>query len=72
MKLQKIVWFEGMKLDPHHFQHADKFSQHNLHGRITSLNINAWGLKEFTIDKQHWQEGSLDLISCSGVMPDGL
>jgi type VI secretion system protein ImpJ len=72
MKLQKIVWFEGMKLDPHHFQQAEKFSQYNLNGRINSLNINGWGLKEFTIDKAALAGGQFGLISCSGVMPDGL
>jgi type VI secretion system protein ImpJ len=72
MKLQKIVWFEGMKLDPHHFQLADKFNQYNLNTRINSLNNYAWGLKEITVDEAALAGGQFGLISCSGVMPDGL
>jgi type VI secretion system protein ImpJ len=72
MKLKKVVWYEGMKLDPHHFQQAEKFYQESLNTRINSLNVNSWGLKEFSIDKAALAGGQFNLTSCSGIMPDGL
>lgn len=72
MKLQKVIWHEGMKLDPHHFQQADKFNQYYTHTRIISENPNSWGLKELHIDSAAISGGSFGLVRCSGIMPDGL
>jgi type VI secretion system protein ImpJ len=72
MKLQKVVWYEGMKLDPHHFQQADKFNQYYTHSRINSENPNSWGMQELHIDSAAISGGSFGLVRCSGIMPDGL
>ncbi|QQS36596.1 MAG: type VI secretion system baseplate subunit TssK [Ignavibacteriales bacterium] len=72
MKFQKVVWYEGMKLDPHHFQQADKYSQYYTNSRINTQNPNSWGLKELQFDDAAISGGSFGLVRCSGVMPDGL
>lgn len=72
MKLQKVVWFEGMKLDPHHFQLADKYNQYLINSRASSLNSNAWGMVDIQFDLAALAGGSFSLISCKGLMPDGL
>ncbi|HVO72407.1 MAG TPA: type VI secretion system baseplate subunit TssK [Ignavibacteriaceae bacterium] len=72
MKLQKVVWFEGMKLDPHHFQQADRYNQYYINKRINGINPNYWGFGDFQIDEAALAGGSFGLISCSGIMPDGL
>lgn len=72
MKFQKVVWYEGMKLDPHHFQQADKYNQYYTNSRIASENPNAWGLRELHIDSAAISGGSFGLVRCSGIMPDGL
>jgi type VI secretion system protein ImpJ len=71
MKIQKVVWFEGMKLDPHHFQLADRYHQYNINSRVNSINPNSWGFKEFQPDMAALSGGSFSLVRCSGVMPDG-
>ena len=50
MKMQKTVWFEGMKLDPHHFQQADRYNHYYINSRIGMINSNYWGLKNLQID----------------------
>lgn len=72
MKMQKVVWFEGMKLDPHHFQQADKYNQFLLNSKINSLHPDSWGLKQLQVDMAALAGGNFGLVACSGVMPDGL
>jgi type VI secretion system protein ImpJ len=72
MKMQRVVWFEGMKLDPHHFQQADRYNQYYVNTRINLMNSNYWGLKEIQIDNAALAGGMFGLIRCSGILPDGL
>jgi type VI secretion system protein ImpJ len=61
-----------MKLDPHHFQQADKYNQFLLNSRINTLNPNYWGLKELQVDLAALSGGNFGLVACTGIMPDGL
>jgi len=72
MKMQRVVWFEGMKLDPHHFQQADRYNQYYINTRINLINSNYWGLKDFQTDNAALAGGSFGLINCSGIMSDGM
>jgi len=72
MKMQKVVWYEGMKLDPHHFQQADRYNQYYINSRINLINSNYWGLKEFKIDIAALASGTFGIVECKGIMPDGL
>ena len=71
MKFQKVVWYEGMKLDPHHFQQSDRYNQYNLNSKLRLLNPNFWGIKEMQIDSAALAGGSFGFVECSGIMPDG-
>ncbi|MEE9429993.1 MAG: type VI secretion system baseplate subunit TssK [Melioribacteraceae bacterium] len=71
-KYQKVIWHEGMKLDPHHFQQSDRFFQYSLNKRMDSVYINNWGFSELQIDTASLANGNFSLVNCSGVMPDGL
>jgi type VI secretion system protein ImpJ len=72
MKMQKIVWFEGMKLDPHHFQQTDRYNHYYINSRIEMINYNYWGLKNLQIDNAALAGGNFSLIECSGIMSDGM
>ena len=71
MKFQKVVWYEGMKLDPHHFQQADRYNQYNLNSKLRLLNPNFWGIKAMQADSAALAGGSFGFVECSGIMPDG-
>ena len=71
MKLQKVVWYEGMKLNPHHFQQTDKYNHYYLNSRINLINPNFWGIREIQVDNAALSGGTFNLVKCSGVMPDG-
>ena len=68
----KVVWSEGMTLDPHHFQQSDRFHQANLNFRLGGLSPFAWGVRELVIDKEALVNGQFRLLRCAGVEPDGL
>lgn len=72
MKMQKTVWYEGMKLDPHHFQQSDRYSNYYINSRLLMINSNNWGLKSLVVDNAALAGGNFSLVSCSGIMPDGM
>lgn len=69
---QKIVWYEGMNLDPHHFQQWDRYHKSFLVSRIRSVIKYDWGLLEIAIDKESLMNGQFTLLRGKGVTPDGL
>ena len=68
----KVTWFEGMTLDPHHFQQWDRFHQANLNFRIHAVSPHSWGVGELAIDQDALINGQFRLLRCSGLQPDGL
>lgn len=69
---KKVVWFEGMTLDPHHFQQWDRHRRGELDARLRAVAPLGWGLAQVEIDEERLANGELALVSCAGVMPDGL
>ncbi len=67
----KVLWYEGMTLDPHHFQQWDRFHQSSLNFRIRSLSPFYWGVSELSIEKDALANGMMKLVKATGVMPDG-
>ncbi|MGH7496403.1 MAG: type VI secretion system baseplate subunit TssK [bacterium] len=71
-RLQKVVWYEGMNLDPHHFQQMDRAFRAILNARVRAQARYDWGFSELQINKEALANGQIALLSCKGVTPDGL
>jgi type VI secretion system protein ImpJ len=69
---KKVIWYEGMNLDPHHFQQWDRYHKSTLDFRIRSITHYNWGLLEIAIDEDSLINGQFSLLRCKGVTPDGL
>ncbi|NWC96768.1 MULTISPECIES: type VI secretion system baseplate subunit TssK [unclassified Pseudomonas] len=67
----KVVWSEGMLLQPQHLQQHDRFLQAQLEARVGTLRAYAHGFSRLKIDPQQLALGKLSLLSYSGVLPDG-
>ncbi len=67
----KVVWSEGMFLQPQHFQQHDRYLQAMLESRVAALAPFPYGFSELKIDEQQLALGKLALLSCRGVLPDG-
>jgi type VI secretion system protein ImpJ len=67
----KVVWSEGMLLQPQHLQQHDRYLHSMLESRVAGLRPWAWGFSSLKFDEQQLAMGKLALLSCSGVLPDG-
>lgn len=67
----KVIWSEGMLLQPQHLQQHDRFLQAHIESRIGALQAYGWGFSRLELDEQHLALGKLALKSFSGVLPDG-
>ncbi|RNF29282.1 type VI secretion protein, partial [Massilia aurea] len=67
----KVVWSEGMLLQPQHLQQHDRYLATQLEARVGALRPYAWGVARLEIDAQQLALGKLALASFGGVLPDG-
>lgn len=68
---RKVVWSEGMLLQPQHLQQHDRYLQTQLESRVGRLRPYAWGFAALRIDEQQLALGKLALLACEAVLPDG-
>lgn len=67
----KVVWSEGMLMQPQHLQQHDRYWQSQLEARVAGLRPYGWGFSSLTIDEQQLGLGKLSLQACHAVLPDG-
>jgi len=69
----KILWKEGMYLEPHHFQLLEGFQLAHANTRIGSLSYAGfqYGFTELTIGRDALLRGNFTITDATGVFPDG-
>ncbi|BCG65725.1 MAG: type VI secretion system protein ImpJ [Methyloprofundus sp.] len=67
----KVIWTEGMFLQPLHFQQQDRNVQNWVESRCAGLQSYSWGITQIEVDQQLLAIGKFGLISCQGIFPDG-
>ena len=67
----KVIWSEGLFLQPHHFQQADRYAEALVSGVATRAGPYLWGVSDLEIDKEVLKFGKFSIKSCSGLTPDG-
>ena len=67
----KVVWSEGMFLQPQHFQQQDRYVEGLVDLRAGPLRPYGWGFSHLVIDDQLLAQGKLALQSARGILPDG-
>ena len=67
----KVVWSQGMFLQPHHFQQEARFFEHLIDARARASEPHGWGFSELVLDEGGLALGRLGLVRASGVLPDG-
>ncbi|MBX8488840.1 type VI secretion system baseplate subunit TssK [Pseudomonas cichorii] len=71
MSEHKVIWREGMLLRPQHFQHNDRYYDHQMKVRTRLAGAYVWGFTELVIDPQFLTSGQIVIAQASGVLPDG-
>ncbi|MEP7280810.1 MAG: type VI secretion system baseplate subunit TssK [Rubrivivax sp.] len=67
----KVMWTEGMFLQPQHFQQQDRFAARQLDGRWRATSPWPWGLAALQIDDAALLQGQVMVAAARGVLPDG-
>ena len=67
----KVVWSEGMFLNPQHFQQQERYFERLLEGKCSAYGAYGWGMHDFEIDQQLLTLGKVSVIKAKGVFPDG-
>lgn len=67
----KVVWTEGMFLQPQHFQQHDRYLEYQLRQRLIATIGHAWGYTSLAIDEAALTLGKLGINAAEGILPDG-
>ena len=67
----KVIWSEGMFLQPQHLQQHDRYLEKLLESRVSSATPYGWGFVKLALDNSALALGKLALSYASGIFPDG-
>jgi type VI secretion system protein ImpJ len=67
----KVLWTEGLFLQPHHFQQADRYTEALVAGLACRITPYAWGVSALEIDMDVLKVGQFAVKSCAGLTQDG-
>lgn len=67
----KVAWKEGLFLQPHHLQQADRYVERLVQARTSVISPYHWGVSELRFNRDLAQQAQIGLISVAGVFPDG-
>jgi type VI secretion system protein ImpJ len=67
----RVVWSEGLFLQPQHFQQQDRYLERFVETRCASLAPYSWGFTEVEFERDFLKIGKIGLRRAAGVFPDG-
>ncbi len=67
----KVVWSEGMFLQPQHFQQQDRYFERLVRERVAALRPYGWGITELRINHELLGVGKFAVSQCRGIFEDG-
>src|SRR5262245_54074180 len=71
MSYNRVIWSEGLFLQPQHFQQQDRYFERYVEGRCKALIANSWGFTEIELERDLMSIGKFGLRRGEGVFPDG-
>jgi type VI secretion system protein ImpJ len=67
----RVIWTEGMFLQPQHFQQHDRHWEHQWRQRLQQAVAYAWGFTALSLDDASLTLGKVGIAAAQGLMPDG-
>jgi type VI secretion system protein ImpJ len=67
----RVIWSEGLFLQPQHFQQQERYFERYVEARCHALVPNSWGFTEIEFERDLLSIGKVALRRVSGVFPDG-
>ena len=63
----KVVWSEGMFLQPQHFQQQERYIQAQLAQAMCAMQVDTWGFTALKIDPGQLALGCIVLTACAAL-----
>src|SRR4030095_885646 len=67
----RVIWSEGLFLQPQHFQQQERYFERYVEARSQSLVPHSWGFTEIDFERDLLSIGKVALRGLAGVFPDG-
>jgi type VI secretion system protein ImpJ len=67
----RVVWSEGLFLQPQHFQQQDRYFERYVETRCEALIPHSWGFQELELERDLLSIGKFAIQRGAGVFPDG-
>src|SRR3954466_6752138 len=67
----RVVWSEGLFLQPQHFQQQDRYFERYVETRCQALVPHSWGFTEIEFERDFLKIGKVGLRRLAGIFPDG-
>lgn len=71
VQTHRIVWKEGLFLQPQHFQQAERSLLATLQAQLQTIFPYYWGITQLLVDERSLANNLLRLTRCAGVLADG-
>lgn len=70
-KNSRVIWSEGLFLQPQHFQQQERYFDHEIHVRTTYFHGHSHGFQQLHLDPDLLLAGKVGIIKASGYFQDG-
>jgi type VI secretion system protein ImpJ len=70
-KNSRVIWSEGLFLQPQHFQQQERYFEHEIHVRTSHLNGHFHGFNTLELDPDLLLSGKISVLKATGYFPDG-
>jgi type VI secretion system protein ImpJ len=67
----RVIWSEGLFLQPQHFQQQDRYFEQYIETRCQSLVSYSWGFTDIELERDFLKIGKIGFRRLVGVFPDG-
>lgn len=67
----RVIWSEGLFLQPQHFQQQDRYLERYVETRCGGLVPYGWGCADLEVERDLLDIGKFGLRRAAGVFPDG-
>jgi type VI secretion system protein ImpJ len=67
----RVIWSQGMFLQPHHFQQQTRYLENLVDARTRAATAHGWGFAELVLDEGQLATGRVAIARASGLLPDG-
>lgn len=68
---RKLLWMEGSRITPHHFQQWDNYLEGQLTARVHSMLNYDYGVVELIVNQDALANGHFAVTKCKALFPDG-